>query len=72
MTNKIAGRFNYIRGISIYEVFSITETLKLKLNVDAFSACNIQGRANPNPTDGTQPVTTSFITPRQVQIAMLL
>jgi hypothetical protein len=42
------------------------------LNVDAFNAFNIQGRLNPNTTDGIQQLTTSYWTPRQIQLSVRL
>jgi len=62
------GPFNYIADISLYKVFSINERVKVRLNVDAFNAFNIQGYVNPNPLDGIQQLITSYWTPRQVQI----
>src|SRR4029079_16154907 len=68
----ILGPFNYIADISIYKVFSISERLKLRLNVDAFNALNVQGRVNPNTTDGIQSLTSSYWTPRQIQVTARL
>ncbi len=39
------------------------------MNVDAFNAFNIQGRVNPNTTDGIESLQTSYWTPRQVQFS---
>src|SRR6202012_2868302 len=44
----ILGPSNFEADISIYKVFSISERMKLRLNVDAFNAFNIQGLVNPN------------------------
>jgi hypothetical protein len=52
----------------LFKVFSITERVKLRINVDAFNAFNIQGYKNPNTTDGTQSLQTSYWTPRQIQL----
>ena len=41
------------------------------MNVDAFNAFNIQGLVNPNPTDGTQAITTSSWTPRQIRSSVV-
>jgi len=65
----LLGPFNYIADISVYKVFSITEKVKFRLNVDAFNALNIQGYVNPNPLDGIQQINTSFWTPRQIQLS---
>jgi hypothetical protein len=65
----LLGPYNYSADISLYKVFSITERVKLRVNVDAFNAFNIQGRVNPNTTDGTESLQTSYWTPRQVQFS---
>ena len=66
----ILGPFNYTADMSLYKVFSISERFKLRFNVDAFNAFNIQGRVNPNTTDGVQALTTSYWTPRQIQASV--
>jgi hypothetical protein len=43
----LPGPKNYIADISLYKEFTLTEKLKLRLNLDAFNALNIQGRVNP-------------------------
>jgi len=63
----LLGPYNYITDVSLYKVFSITERVKLRINVDAFNAFNIQGRVNPNTTDGIEALQTSYWTPRQIQ-----
>ena len=65
----LLGPYNYNADISLYKVFSITERVKLRVNVDAFNAFNIQGRVNPNTTDGTESLQTSYWTPRQIQFS---
>jgi hypothetical protein len=65
----LLGPYNYTADISIYKVFSLSERFKLRLNVDAFNALNIQGRVNPNVIDGTESLQTSYWTPRQIQIS---
>ena len=65
----LLGPYNYTADISIYKVFSLSERFKLRLNVDAFNALNIQGRVNPDKTDGTESLQTSYWTPRQIQIS---
>jgi hypothetical protein len=55
--------------ISLYKVFSLTERIKLRVSMDAFNAFNIQGRVNPNTTDGTESLQTSYWTPRQIQFS---
>ncbi len=64
----LLGPFNYITDISLYKEFQITEKAKLRVNMDAFNALNIQGRVNPNTTDGIESLQNSYWTPRQVQL----
>jgi hypothetical protein len=63
----VLGPYNYDADVSIYKVFSLSERIKLRVNVDAFNAFNLQGRVNPNTTDGTESLQTSYWTPRQIQ-----
>lgn len=70
--NVLLGPFNYITDMSLYKVFSISERVKLRVNVDAFNAFNIQGRVNPNTTDGIESLQTSYWTPRQIQFTARL
>ena len=65
----LLGPNNYNANISLYKSFSLTERLKLRVNIDAFNAFNIQGYVNPNTTDGIQSLQTSYWTPRQVQFS---
>lgn len=68
----LLGPFNYTTDISLYKVFSLSERIKLRVNLDAFNAFNIQGRVNPNTTDGIESLQTSYWTPRQIQITARL
>jgi hypothetical protein len=68
----LLGPYNYVTDISLYKSFSITERVKLRVNVDAFNAFNIQGRVNPNTSDGIESLQTSYWTPRQVQFSARL
>jgi hypothetical protein len=68
----LLGPFNYEADISLYKMFSLTERLRLRVNVDAFNALNIQGRVNPNATDGVESLQTSYWTPRQIQFTARL
>ncbi|MBI2686358.1 MAG: carboxypeptidase regulatory-like domain-containing protein [Acidobacteria bacterium] len=68
----LQGPKNYQADISLYKVFSFTEKVRLRINVDAFNAFNIQGRVNPNTTDGIQSLQSSYWTPRQIQMTMRL
>jgi hypothetical protein len=66
------GPFNYITDMSLFKVFSITERWKLRFNVDAFNALNIQGNVNPSASDGIQQFINSYWTPRQIQVSARL
>jgi hypothetical protein len=68
----LQGPINFQTDMSLYKVFSITETVKLRFNIDAFNAFNIQGLVNPNTTDGIQSLQTSYWTPRQIQFTARL
>ena len=65
----LRGPYNYNADISLYKVFSFTERVKLRVNVDAFNAFNIQGYVNPNTSDGTESLQTSYWMPRQIQLS---
>ncbi len=65
----LMGPYNYVSDISIYKVFNLNERVKLRINVDGFNAFNLQGRVNPNTTDGIESLQTSYWTPRQVQFS---
>jgi hypothetical protein len=58
--------------MSLYKVFSISERWRLRFNVDAFNAFNIQGNVNPSAGDGIQQFMNSYWTPRQVQFSVRL
>lgn len=68
----IHGPFNYNADLSLFKVFPITERVSFRVNVDAFNAFNIQGHNNPNTTDGTEAFTSSYWTPRQLQLTARL
>ena len=63
----LQGPKNFQSDISLYKEFAIKERYKLRFNVDAFNAFNIQGLVNPNASDGVQLRQSSYWTPRQVQ-----
>lgn len=63
----LQGPKNFQSDISLYKEFVIKERYKLRFNVDAFNAFNIQGLTNPNATDGLMQLQTSYWTPRQIQ-----
>ena len=58
--------------VSLFKVFPITEKTNLRFNVDAFNAFNVQGFNNPSTSDGTEQMTSSKNTPRQVQFTLRL
>ena len=64
----LPGPFNYLADVSLYKEVQLTERTRLRLNLDAFNAMNIQGRVNPNGTDGIESLQTSYWTPRQIQL----
>jgi hypothetical protein len=72
----LLGPYNYETDISLYKVFSFSENWKLRVNMDAFNAFNIQGRVNPDTTTGTttgiESLQTSYWTPRQIQLTARL
>jgi hypothetical protein len=68
----LRGPNNYQADISLFKIFSITENVRLRVNVDAFNAFNIQGRVNPNASDGIESLQTSYWTPRQIQFTARL
>jgi len=68
----LPGPTNYETDISLYKVFSFSENWKLRVNVDAFNAFNIQGRVNPDTTTGIESLQTSYWTPRQIQLTARL
>lgn len=68
----LQGPKNFSTDISIYKEFAITERAKLRVNLDAFNAFNIQGMVNPDTTTGIQSLQTSYWTPRQIQLSMRL
>lgn len=63
----LQGPKNFQSDISLYKEFRVSERVKVRFNVDAFNAFNIQGLLNPNTTDGIQSLQSSYWTPRQVQ-----
>ncbi|MEZ5403746.1 MAG: carboxypeptidase-like regulatory domain-containing protein [Bryobacteraceae bacterium] len=68
----LQGPKNFQADISLYKVFNITESVRLRVNLDAFNAFNMQGLVNPNTSDGIQSLQTSYWTPRQIQMTMRL
>jgi hypothetical protein len=68
----LPGPMNYNADLSLFKVFTITESTNIRVNFDAFNAFNIQGNTNPNTTDGTQNFLTSYWSPRQLQVTARL
>jgi len=74
----LAGPMNYNVDLSLFKVFPITERVKLRVNVDAFNAFNIQGNENPSSSDGTEKIepggigASSYNDPRQIQLTARL
>ena len=66
-TLVLQGPKNFQSDISLYKEFAIAERLKLRFNVDAFNAFNIQGLNNPGAADGLLQLQQSYWTPRQIQ-----
>lgn len=66
------GPMFWTADVSLFKVFPITERTNLRFNVDAFNAFNVQGYNNPSASDGTEQMTSSKNTPRQVQFTLRL
>lgn len=68
----LQGPYNWQTDMSLYKVFMLSERFRLRFNIDAFNAFNIQGMTNPNATDGINTMQTSYWTPRQIQLTLRL
>lgn len=74
----LSGPMNYSADLSLFKVFPISEKFRLRINLDAFNAFNIQGYSNPSSSDGTEKFepggvgASSKNTPRQIQITARL
>lgn len=68
----INGPINYTVDLSIFKVFPITEHVNLRVNADAFNALNMMGYTNPSSSSGVEALTSSALTPRQLQLTMRL
>lgn len=66
------GPMNYTVDLSLFKVFPLTESTRLRFNMDAFNALNVQGYNNPNTTTGLENMLTSYNSPRQVQFTLRL
>lgn len=73
----LPGPMNYNVDLSLFKVFPITRSVRLRVNVDAFNAFNIQGDTNPG-SDGTLKFesggigASSYNSPRQIQLTARL
>jgi hypothetical protein len=68
----LQGPRNFQTDMSLYKVFDLSERWKLRVNIDAFNAFNIQGLTNPDITSGIQTFQNSYWTPRQIQLTARL
>ena len=68
----LTGPFNYTTDASMFKVFPINERLNLRFNVDVFNLLNMQGYNNPSGSDGTETLTSSYNSARQVQFTLRL
>jgi hypothetical protein len=68
----LMGPYNWSADLSLFKVFPITESVNLRINVDAFNAFKVQGYTNPNSVTGIQNFLTSYNTPRQLQFTARL
>ncbi len=68
----LQGPYNWQTDMSLYKVFSITERVRVRFNIDAFNAFNIQGLTNPDATTGINTLQNSYWTPRQIQLTLRL
>ncbi len=66
------GPINWTADASFFKVFPITEKVNVRFNMDAFNVFNVQGYNNPNVTDGTESLLSSYNTARQVQFTLRL
>jgi len=66
------GPINYTVDLSVFKAFPITEKVNVRFNVDAFNALNVQGYNNPSSVDGTETMTSSHNTARQLQLTLRL
>ena len=69
------GPMNWSVDASLFKVFPVTQSLDVRLNVDAFNLFNNQGLNNPSSTTGETCISagltcTSHNTPRQIQLSL--
>ena len=68
----LPGPFNYNVDLSVFKVFPLTESTRLRFNMDAFNALNVQGFNNPSNSDGIENMLSSHNGPRQIQLTLRL
>jgi hypothetical protein len=68
----LQGPYNWQTDMSIYKIINLSERFRLRFNIDAFNAFNMQGIPNPGASDGIQTMQTSYWTPRQIQLTLRL
>ena len=68
----LQGPYNWQTDMSLYKEFLLTERFRLRFNIDAFNAFNIQGLTNPDASAGINTMQTSYWTPRQIQLTLRL
>jgi hypothetical protein len=72
----LQGPKNFTADASLFKVFPLTESSRLRFNFDLFNVFNQQGVNNPNATDGTIPfvpqLSSSHNTARLVQLTLRL
>lgn len=73
------GPMNWSADMSLFKVFPITERAKLRFNMDAFNAFNVQGYTNPSSSSGIEKVmpggdagASSHNGPREIQLSLRL
>lgn len=68
----LTGPFNYNSDASLFKIFPISERVNLRFNMDVFNIFNDQGYTNPDGADGTEDMTSSYNSARQVQFTLRL
>jgi hypothetical protein len=74
----VNGPMNWSADLSLFKVFPITERTRLRFNLDAFNAFNVQGFTDPSTTSGLEAVTpggvgaSSYNGPRELQMTLRL
>lgn len=68
----LTGPFNYTVDASLFKTIAITERIALRFNFDVFNLLNMQGYVNPSVPSGEELMTSSYNSPRQVQMTLRL